>query len=49
MVEIDVDGDKVTRVVALSEKVSEDRGGMGHFIALPDIVGRAAPGVTVPG
>ncbi|MFE7751392.1 hypothetical protein [Streptomyces sp. NPDC057428] len=33
MVEIDVDDDKVTRVVALSEKVREDRGGMGHFLA----------------
>jgi hypothetical protein len=32
MVEIDVDDDKVTRVVTLPEEVREDRDDMGHFL-----------------
>lgn len=32
MVEVDVDDDKVTRVVTLPEEVREDRDDMGHFL-----------------
>jgi hypothetical protein len=32
MVEVDCDGDKVTRVVTLPKEVREDRDDMGHFL-----------------